>query len=100
MSQALMSTDEEVGNNATERVPHPSLMTPLGVVEGEVLTFLDRQRGATLRQLNHTLQWPAYMVMMAVGALIRAGLVRGIQHDLEVMLTLRKPLGARQEGLA
>lgn len=71
---------------------HPSLLTPLGLVEGEVLLYLEGRETATLRQLNQELRWPAYMVMMAVGALIRSGLVRGIQRDLEVIVKLRRPL--------
>lgn len=57
-------------------------MTPLGVVEGEVLEYLDRHRMTTLQQLSRALASPSYLVMMAVGALIRAGLVRGVQDHL------------------
>ena len=75
-------------------------MTPLGLVEGEVLEHLDRHHTVTLRRLNRELAAPAYMVMMAVGALIRAGLVRGAQHDLEVIVQPRKPLrGLCRENL-
>ena len=70
----------------------PSLMTPLGVVEGEVLSYLDRHPMTTLRRLNQEMGHPAYMVMMAVGALIRTGLVRAIRRDLDVILKLRRPL--------
>jgi len=74
------------------RATGPSLMTPLGVVEGEVLAYLDGHRIVTLRHLNRTLASPPYLVMMAVGALIRAGLVRGVQNDLDVILKPRRPL--------
>lgn len=76
-----------------------SLMTPLGVVEGEVLEYLDRHRTATLRRLNRDLSAPSQMVMMAVGALIRAGLVRGTQHELEVVVQPRKSLHERSGDL-
>ena len=104
MSEVLLPMVEEEWKKPPARPTHPSLMTPLGVVEGEVLTYLDRHGRSTLRRLNQELEWPAYLVMMAVGALIRAGLVRGIQHDLEVVVKLRKPLGelrwrGRQEGM-
>jgi hypothetical protein len=39
-----------------------------------------------MRQLIRKSEWQAPMVIMAVGALIREGLVRGIQHDLEVIV--------------
>lgn len=71
---------------------HASLMTPLALVEGEVLAYLDERPIVPLRRLRRELGWPADMVMMAVGALIRAGLVRGVQRDLEVVVKLRKPL--------
>lgn len=87
----LPMVGEEQKRRAADAVPG-SLMTPLGLVEGEVLRYLDRRGSATLRRLNRELRWPAYMVMMAVGALIRAGLVRGVQHELEVILKLRRPL--------
>jgi uncharacterized membrane protein len=97
MSEVVLSMVEEEWKKPLARAERSSLMTPLGLVEGEVLAYLDRQGIATLRRLNQQLGWPAYMVMMAVGALIRAGLVRGIQHDLEVVVKLRKPLaGLRQ----
>lgn len=92
MSELIWPMIEEEGTRASAQAPRPSLMTPLGVIEGEILTYLDRHGSATLRRLNHELRWPAYMVMMAVGALIRTGLVRGIQHELEVVIKLRKPL--------
>lgn len=94
MSEALLTMAvEEEWENQARRPAYQSLMTPLGMVEGEVLEHLDRCEKTTLRRLNQALQWPAYMVMMAVGALIRAGLVRAAQHDLEVVVTLRRPLG-------
>ncbi len=80
-----------------------SLMTPLGIVEGEVLEYLERHQTATLRQLTRTLASPSYMVMMAVGALTRAGIVRATQRDLEIVVKSRTPLQdlseADQEGV-
>ena len=69
--------------------PSPSLMTPLGLIGGEVLTDLETHGATSLRRLIRELEWPAPMVMMAVGALIREGLVRAVQHDLEVILHRR-----------
>lgn len=95
MSKFLMPTvDEERWQRSPAHARGPSLMTPIGVVEGEVLSYLDRHESTTLRRLNQALEWPAYLVMMGVGALIRAGLVRGEQRDLEIIVTARKPLQA------
>ena len=94
-----METMSEVATHPAEdrwKIPsHPtsqSLMTPLGLVEGEVLEYLDRHHSATLRRLNRELPAPSYLVIMAVGALIRSGLVRGDQRELEVVVKLRKSL--------
>ena len=64
----------------------PSLMTTLGVIEGEALTYLEQHGATPLRRLVRELEWPAAMVMMAVGALVREGLIRATQHDLEVVV--------------
>ncbi len=65
-----------------------SLMTPLGIVSGEVLLFIEKNGTTTLRNLIHELPWPATLIVMGVGVLIRNGLVQGVQHDLEVTLEL------------
>lgn len=69
-----------------------SLMTPIGIVEGDVLMYLEQHGRATLRMLNRELAWPSYLVVMGVGALIRSGLVRATQLGLEIILQPRKPL--------
>lgn len=88
----LPTVVEEEREMAATNGEHASLMTPLGVVEGEVLLYLDHHGAATLRRLNQQVEAPAYLVMMAVGALTRSGLVRAVQRDLEVVVKLRKPL--------
>ncbi len=67
----------------------PSLMTPLGLVEGAVLTYLDEHGATRLRDLTRTLGWSASMVRMGVGALIREGLVEGRYQDLNVIVSPR-----------
>ena len=63
-----------------------SLMTPLGLVSGEALTYIERHPKTTLRQLIRSLPWPTPIVIMSVGALIREGLIRGVQRELEIVL--------------
>ena len=62
------------------------LMTFLGVIGGEVLSYLESHSRTTLRRMIEDLPWPAVWVMMAMGALIRQGLVRGIQHGADVII--------------
>ena len=63
-----------------------SLLTPLSIVEGEALIYLERHGATPLRRLTRELEWPSPMIMMAVGALIREGLARAAQHELEVIV--------------
>ena len=65
-----------------------SLMTTIGIVEGEVLAYLDTHGATTLRHLTRELEWPTTMIMMAVGALVREGLARAVQHELEIIVDL------------
>lgn len=66
--------------------PTPSMMTTLGLAEGEVLEHLERYGSARLRDLTRELEWSSLMVVMAVGALIRQGLVRGLRQNAEIIL--------------
>ena len=67
----------------------PSLMTSWGLVEGEVLTYLEEHGATILRELIRKLGRSTAMVMMGVGALVREGLVEGRQQDVNVMVSLR-----------
>ena len=60
-----------------------SLMAWLGITEGEVLEFLEAHGPVSLHRLVQGLDRPSSMVVMAVGALIREGLVKGNEEYLE-----------------
>ena len=62
------------------------LVTMLGVVEGDILNFLETHGTLTLRRLIRMVEWPTMMVVMGVGALIREGLVHAVRRELEVVL--------------
>lgn len=62
-----------------------SLMTPLGIVEGETLAQLESTGPTSLRTLIRQLNWPSYYVTMAVGALVREGLVRAQARELDII---------------
>ncbi|MBI4341061.1 MAG: hypothetical protein HY598_02120 [Candidatus Omnitrophica bacterium] len=76
------------------------LMTTLGIVSGEILTDLEQHGPATLRYLIRELNWPVPVVMMAVGALIREGLIQARQHELEILIELRREWAPLQAGEA
>ena len=86
MSEAgWISTEEE----RSHRFGGPggmSVLTELELAEGDVLMYLERFGTTALRRLVRELDWPAGLVMMAIGALIREGLVRATRHELEVLL--------------
>ena len=86
MSEVLLPDIESEWKKPPENGNAASLMTPLGIIGGEVLTYLEEHGATALRRLIRDLEWPAQIVMMAVGALVREGLVRAVQHDLEVIL--------------
>ena len=79
-----------------------SLMTPLGLISGDVLTYLEERGTTTVRRLVREVEWPSQMITMAIGSLIREGLVRAVQHDLEVIVEAvsEKPAVARDEVFA
>jgi len=69
-------------------------MTPLGLLTGEILMHLEAYGATTVRKLIQALEAPISLVTMGVGALIRAGLVRGSQHGTEVLVEVRcEPYG-------
>lgn len=86
MAEALFPLVEEEWKKAPAKIEEASLITTLGLVEGEVLAFLEDHRATTLRGLIRELEWPSRVVMMAVGALVRERLVRAAQRELEVIL--------------
>ena len=86
MSETLSLPLEQEWRKPPGESEDTPLITTLGLVEGEVLTFLGDHGATTLRALIRELEWPARMIMMAVGALIREHLVRATQRELEVIL--------------
>lgn len=86
MVEVLLPLDDEELRKPPRETPCNSIVTPLGIVEGEVLMHLEEHGSTTLRHLVRELGWPTSMVMMAVGALIRQGLVLGTQRELEVLV--------------
>ena len=87
MTEVLVPLPEQAWKQPPAETGAP-LMTPVGVIEGDVLAMLERDGATTLRRLIRELEWPAPLVMMAVGALIREGLVTAIQRELEVRVEL------------
>jgi hypothetical protein len=73
------------GLASLERAP---LVTAVGLVEGDVLDYLESHGASALRGVVRALSWPVTLIMMAIGSLVRQGMVRGTRRDLEVILEL------------
>ena len=54
---------------------NPPVITSLGIIEGEVLKYLEQFGASTLNQLIRDLDWPGQLVTMAVGELVRIHIV-------------------------
>ncbi|GEM_PF-3195432 len=63
-----------------------SLMTPLGLIEGDVLNLVESKGRVALKDIVQELTWPEAMVMMSAGALIREGLVQAKRHHRFIYL--------------
>ena len=66
------------------------IITVLGVVEGEILETLESHGPMPLYRLIQAQERPASLVIMAVGALIRQGLLIGNEHRLEAVADARR----------
>lgn len=64
------------------------LVTRLGLIEGDILELLECDRIINLRELMDLIKWESCAIAMAVGSLIRQGMVRGIEHGPEIFLEL------------
>lgn len=87
MSETLLPIiEEEWKKPPADTAERKSLLTRVEVIEGEILTYLGQYGATPLRRLTRELEWPSTMILMAVGALTQEGLVRAVQHDLELMI--------------
>lgn len=95
MGVPISETISEQGRDMAEHHEGRSLITTLGLVEGDILSYMERYGACTLRELTRSLDWPSRLVMMAVGALVRDHILRAMEHDLEIVL-MRLPEQAAQ----
>src|SRR3989338_10334285 len=68
--------DPAVEHLGARPVEAPSLMTVIGLAEGEVLLHVEANGATPLRGLIRALPQPAPIVTMAIGSLIRKGVIR------------------------
>ena len=71
--------------------PEISTVTNLGVIEGEILQYLDVHGATPIRQVIRELSWPGAMVSTTIGALAREGLIRALRREREVVVESTRP---------
>lgn len=60
------------------------LITAIGLIEGDLLETLESRGPMSAYRLVHTQDCPASLVLMAIGDLIRTGLIQGTEARLEL----------------
>lgn len=86
MSECLLPLIEEEWKKPPISIDSASLMTPLGLAEGELLAYLEEHGATSLRCLRRHLPWPGLLVTMAAGALIRQRLCLAHQSQADIIL--------------
>jgi hypothetical protein len=67
-----------------------SLMTPLGLVEGEILDWVDRHGPTALHKLTQELDWSPNLILMGIGALVRQDLAWAVQVKSDIIVRSRE----------
>lgn len=62
------------------------LMTRLAIIEGTILERIEQKHIVALRELLENLEWEPCAVTMAVGSLLRQGLIRSLERGEDVFL--------------
>ena len=64
------------------------LVTRLALVEGEILERLENSNEVTVHQLMEAVAWEPCAVAMAIGSLMRQGMIRGVEDGENVILRI------------
>lgn len=62
------------------------LMTRLALIEGSILERLEKEKYMAIRELMEELEWEPCAVTMAVGSLVRQGMIQCAEYDKDVFL--------------
>ncbi len=62
------------------------LVTRLALVEGEILERVENSNEVTVHQLMEAIEWEPCAVAMAIGSLMRQGVIRGVEDGENVIL--------------
>ena len=63
-----------------------SLMTPMAIVEGEILESIESSGPMVLSRVLKQTRLPKPLVVMSVGALVRGGLIRATKSKRNIVL--------------
>lgn len=62
------------------------LITRLALIEGSILERLERERIMALQELMEELEWEPCAIAMAVGSLVRQGIIRTKEQDQDIFI--------------
>lgn len=62
------------------------LLTRLEIIEGQILEHLEKKEITPLRELMDELNWQPCAISMAVGSLVRQGVVKCAEYGKEVFI--------------
>ena len=62
------------------------LITRLELIEGSILERLEKEKYMAIRELMEALEWEPCVVTMAVGSLMRQGMIRCSEYGKDVFL--------------
>lgn len=64
------------------------LVTRLELVEGEILERIENSKEVTVHTLMEAVEWEPCAVAMAIGSLIRQGVILGVEDGENVILRI------------
>ncbi len=67
------------------------LMTRLAQIEGSILERLENEKVMAIRELMEDLEWEPCAVTMAVGSLMRQGMIQCAEYSKDVFLEYLEP---------
>jgi hypothetical protein len=68
------------------------LMTRLALIEGSILERLEKEKVIALRELMEVLEWEPCGISMAVGSLVRQGIIQCTEFGKNVFVECCEPV--------
>ncbi len=76
----FMESIEEVSSN--QEFKAKPIITSLSLIEADILKFVEERTTVYLHEITSSIQNSSLLTIMAIGGLIRRGLVKGVRDKL------------------